>query len=102
MSQLGGHPARAGRLAATGSLADGLGGFTVVSCCLQEICANEPIQVTVEDALGVPHLGFGPVVLDELVWMEHIAPDRVAAEAHRDAPAFPRQLGLALLHRLFC
>src|SRR5205823_4947476 len=68
-----------------------------VSCSLQQIRADETIEVAVEDALRVADLVLGPVVLDELVRVEDVAADRVAAEAHRDAAALARQLGLALL-----
>src|SRR3954447_4758652 len=76
------------------SLADPLPGSAAVSCRLQEICANEPIQVTVEDALGVPHLVVGAVVLDELVRVEDIAPNRIPTKAHGHSAALTGELGL--------
>src|SRR5581483_11128300 len=76
------------------------GGSAAVSCRLQEICADEPVQVAVEDALGVPHLEAGACVLHLLVRMEDVAADGVAAEPHGDAAALAGELGLALLLRL--
>jgi hypothetical protein len=58
---------------------------------------NEAVQVAVQDPLGVPDLEVGSVVLDELVRMEDIAADRVAAEAHADDPSFLRELVLPFL-----
>src|SRR4051794_11798804 len=79
------------------SLADPLPGSAAVSCRLQEICTNEPVQVTVEDSLGVPHLEVRPVILHELVRVEHIAPHRIPPEAHVHSPALAGELDLALL-----
>src|SRR5581483_3814857 len=75
------------------------GGSAAVSCRLQEICADEAVQVAVEDALGVPHLEAGACVLHLLVRMEDVAADGVAAEPHGDAAPLAGELGLALLLR---
>src|SRR5207248_10255136 len=85
----------AGRSGLHSSAASGvLGTF---SCSLQQIRADETIEVAVEDALRVADLVLGPVVLDELVRVEDVAADRVSAETHRHAAALAGQLGLALL-----
>src|SRR5205814_7075454 len=63
------------------------GGLAAVSCRLQEICPDEPVEVPIEHALRVPHLEVGAVVLHELVRVEEVAADRRAAEAHVHATA---------------
>src|SRR5579863_379025 len=76
------------------------GGSTSVSCRVQQKCANEAVQVSVEHALGVSDLHPRARVLDLLVRVQDVAPDRVSAEAHVHAAALAGQLGLALLLRL--
>src|SRR5579864_5375292 len=76
------------------------GGLAPVSCRLQEICANEAVQVAVEHPLGVSHLEPGSRVLHLLVGVQDVAPDGVSAEAHGDTAALTGELGLALLLRL--
>src|SRR5207244_8199002 len=39
----------------------------------QEVGVHEAVEVSVEYALGVPHLVVGAVMLDELIRVEHIA-----------------------------
>ncbi len=61
---------------------------------------DERVEVSVENALRVADLVPGAVVLDELVRMEDIAPDRLAAEPGVGGTAsFLRQRGLPLLLR---
>src|SRR5205823_9091829 len=76
------------------------GESTSVSCRLQQKCANEPVEISVEAALGVPDLETGPGVLHLLIRVQDVAPDRVSAESHVHAAALAGELGLALLHRL--
>src|SRR5207245_2157738 len=44
----------------------------------QQIGVDEAVQVAVEDALRVPHLEVGAVVLDELVGLQHVGADLAA------------------------
>ena len=75
----------------------GSGALRSFSCCLQQIRADETIDIAVEDSLRVADLVLGAVILDELVRVEDVAADRVSAETHRHAAALAGQLGLALL-----
>jgi len=49
-----------------------------------------------------PDLEVGPVILDELVRVEHVAPDRVSAESHAHHTPLLRQLLLSLLFSELC
>src|SRR4029077_2133669 len=75
----------------------GSGGLRRLCRSLEQIGANEPIQVAVEHALRVADLVTRPRVLDLLIRVEDVAADRVAAEAHVHAPALARQFRLPLL-----
>src|SRR3954469_1790729 len=68
-------------------------------CSCQQIGVDEAVQVAVENALGVSDFEIGPMILDELVGMEHVAANRVAAEAHADDTSFLRELLLPFLLR---
>src|SRR5262249_53450107 len=70
------------------------GALRSISCSLQQISADETIQVAVEDTLRVADFVLGPVVLDELVGVQDVAADRVAAESHRNTAALAGELGL--------
>src|SRR4029450_12236897 len=63
----------------------------------EEIGVDEAVQIAVEDALGVADLVLGAVVLDELVRVQDVAADRVAAEAHVHVAALLGELGVPLL-----
>src|SRR6266540_1942956 len=65
----------------------------------QQISANEPVEVPVQDTLGVARLVLGAVVLDELVRVEDVAADLAAEADVLRRAAFLRQLRLALLDR---
>src|ERR671910_2567897 len=86
-----------------GSLAERPEGLDHLSGGLgEQIRVDEPVDVAVEDALGVPDLVAGPVVLDLLVGLEHVAANVGAPEARVGRhPAFARDLGLALLELQF-
>src|SRR5919204_514265 len=56
---------------ASDELARGLG---------EQVGVDEAVEVAVEDALRVPGLVVRSVVLDELVRVQHVAPDVLAAE----------------------
>ena len=71
------------------------GRLPAVSCRLQEVCADEAVEVAVQHGLGVPDLEIRPVVLHELVRVEDVAAHSVPAEAHVDAAPLPGKLGLA-------
>ena len=58
---------------------------------------DELVEVAVEDALRVPHLDVGAVVLDELVRVQHVAADLAAEAGVLGGAALLRQLRLALL-----
>src|SRR5688500_6467924 len=87
------------RGAAQASLAEASEGLDDLSRGLgEQIGVDEPVDVAVQDPLGVPHLVAGPVVLDLLVRLEDVAADVRAAEAGvRGHPALAGDLGLALL-----
>src|SRR5581483_6299377 len=76
------------------------GESTPVSCRLQQKCAYETIEISVEHALGVPDLETGSGVLHLLIRVQDVAPDRISAESHVHAAALACELGLALLLRL--
>src|SRR5438093_1542925 len=64
---------------------------------LHQIILDEPIDVAIEHTIDVADLLLRPVVLHELIWLEHIAPD-LAPEGDvffRAADLF--ELGLLLL-----
>src|SRR3954463_775965 len=70
--------ARAGQCGAMSQSSSPFGRLPAVSCRLQEICADEAVEVAVEDSLGVPHLEVRAVVLDELVGVKHVAANGAA------------------------
>src|SRR5205085_7061881 len=70
-------------------------------CPGEQVLADEGIELAVEDRLGVTHLEAGTGILDELVRVEDIGTDGLAAEACVGrASTFLRQQGLSLLFRL--
>src|SRR5919201_5309089 len=78
-----------------GSLAEGLDDLS--GRAGEQVGVDETVEVAVEHALGVADLEIRAVILDELVWVEDIAADRVAAEAHADDAPFLRELLLTFL-----
>src|SRR5581483_5795544 len=63
----------------------------------EEVRVDEPVQVAVEDALRVSGLEIGPVVLDDLVRVEDIAPDLNSEAGVLHHATFSSQLLLAAL-----
>src|SRR5690606_3604089 len=59
---------------------------------------DERVEVAVEDFEGIAGLEVHPVVLDELLRLQHVVPDRLAAEADlRLLAAMGGQFGVLLL-----
>src|SRR6187551_316381 len=87
------------RGAAGRSLAEAPEGLDDLSGGLgEQVGMDEPVDVAVQDALGVSDLVPGPMVLDLLVGLEDVAADVRAPEAGvRGHPALAGDLGLALL-----
>src|SRR5215212_10644695 len=64
----------------------------------EQVLADEPVEVAVEDALRISDLETGAGVLHELVGVQGVGADRLAAEACvGSAAAFLRQQRLAFL-----
>ena len=66
----------------------------------KQIGVNKAVEGSVEDSLGVPDLVLGAVVLDQLVRVEHVAADRVPAEAHAHVATLLGEFGVPLLFGL--
>src|SRR5262249_28530519 len=66
-------------------------------CFREQVRLNEAVEVAVEHSLRVADLVLGAMVLDELVRVQHVAADRVAAEAHVHVAALLGKLRFAFL-----